>query len=346
MIGTVNSNQDSRQLLLTEFLKHSGITHLKLLPLADDCSFRKYYRVQTKTSNFVVMDAPPEMEEVHPFIQMSDLLNTLGFSAPKILNKDVRNGFLLLEDFGNETYTKALSNSSRETNLYENAIDVLIEIHNLKDLEERIHLPFYDQKKLQNELSLFIDWYLEGRLRLDIPEKEKKLFFEAWRECLTHIESARSVLVLRDYHVDNLMVLAERDGIRRCGLLDFQDAVAGPASYDLVSLLQDSRRDISDKITSLMLDRYFDGVEKVNNRNNFMKSYYILGTQRALKVFGIFTRQDILYGNSKYLIHIPRLWRYTLANLQFEALGEIRGWLDKNVPQGFIENEITMNDNS
>ena len=152
-------------------------------------------------------------------------------------------------------------------------------------------------------------------------------------------------MVLRDYHVDNLMVLAERDGVRRCGLLDFQDAVVGPASYDLVSLLQDSRRNISDEISSLMLDRYFDGVEGVDNRNNFMKSYYILGTQRALKVFGIFTRQDILYRNSKYLIHIPRLWRYTLANLQFEALGEIRAWLDKNVPQGFIENEITMNDN-
>jgi len=346
MIGTVNSNQDSRQLLLTEFLKHSGICDLKLLPLADDCSFRRYYRVQTKTNNLVVMDAPPDKEEVNPFIQMSDLLNKLGFSAPKILDKDVQNGFLLLEDFGNETYTKALSDSSRETNLYENAIDVLIEMHNLKSLEEKIDLPFYDQKKLQNELSLFIDWYLEGRLRLDISEKEKRRFFEAWRQCFTYIESCKKVLVLRDYHVDNLMVLAERDGVRRCGLLDFQDAVIGPASYDLVSLLQDSRRNISDEITLLMLDRYFDGVEGVNSRNNFMRSYYILGTQRALKVFGIFTRQDILYRNSKYLIHLPRLWRYTLANLQFKALGEIRGWLDKNVPQGFIENEITMNDNS
>ena len=161
----------------------------------------------------------------------------------------------------------------------------MIEIHNLKSLEE-VDLPSYDQKKLQNELSLFIDWYLEGRLRLDISEKEKRRFFEAWRQCLTYIESCRTVLVLRDYHVDNLMVLAERDGIRRCGLLDFQDAVVGPASYDLVSLLQDSRRNISDEITSLMLDRYFDGVEGVENRNNFMKSYNILGTQRALKVFG------------------------------------------------------------
>ena len=346
MIGKVNSNQDSRQLLLIEFLKHSGISYLKVLPLADDCSFRKYYRVQTKTSNLVVMDAPPDKEEVKAFIQISDLLNALGFSAPKILDKDVRNGFLLLEDFGNETYTKALSNSDRENNLYGNAIDVLIEIHNLKNLEERVNLPFYDQKKLQNELSLFIHWYLEGRLRLAISEKEKKRFFKAWRQCFTHIETSRSVLVLRDYHVDNLMVLAERDGVRRCGLLDFQDAVVGPASYDLVSLLQDSRRDIGDGITSLMLDRYFDGVEGVDNRNNFMTSYYILGTQRALKVFGIFTRQDILYRNSKYLFHIPRLWRYTLANLQFEALGEIRAWLDKNVPQGFIENEITMNDNA
>ena len=174
MMGKVNSNQDSRQLLLYEFLKHSGISDLKLLPLADDCSFRKYYRVQTKTNNLVVMDAPPDKEEVNPFIQMSDLLNSLGFSAPKILDKDVQNGFLLLEDFGNETYTRALSDSSKETNLYENAIDVLIEIHNLKSLEERVDLPSYDQKKLQNELSLFIDWYLEGRLRLAISEKEKR----------------------------------------------------------------------------------------------------------------------------------------------------------------------------
>ena len=103
MMGTINSNQDSRQLLLNEFLKHSGISDLKLLPLADDCSFRRYYRVQTKTNNLVVMDAPPDKEEVNPFIQMSDLLNSLGFSAPKILDKDVQNGFLLLEDFGNET---------------------------------------------------------------------------------------------------------------------------------------------------------------------------------------------------------------------------------------------------
>ena len=95
-----------------------------------------------------------------------------------------------------------------------------------------------------------------------------------------------------------------------------------------------------------MLDRYFEGVEGADNRNNFMNSYYILGTQRALKVFGIFTRQDILYGNRKYLIHIPRLWRYTLANLQFEALREIREWLDRNVPKGFIENEITMDDST
>ena len=121
------------------------------------------------------MDAPPDKEEVNPFIQMSDLLNSLGFSAPKILDKDVQNGFLLLEDFGNETYTKALSDSSKETNLYENAIDVLIEIHNLR-ASKKVDLPFYDQKKLQNELSLFIDWYLEGRLRLDISEKEKDVF--------------------------------------------------------------------------------------------------------------------------------------------------------------------------
>ena len=344
-MGILKSNKETRHSLLLKFLEQHNINHLNLLPLADDCSFRRYFRVRKKNKDLVIMDAPPDKEEVIPFIQMSELLNAYGFSAPKIFDKDVKNGFLLLEDFGDKTYTTALNDLSKEIDLYETAVDVLIEIYKLKDFDHAIRLPSYDQKKLQSEALLFIEWYLEQRLQLDISQQEREHFMEAWIDCFRQNESVKSVLVLRDYHVDNLMVLSERTGVRQCGLLDFQDAVIGPASYDLVSLLQDSRRDINDKTTSLMLDRYLEGIGGLDNRDNFMKSYYTLGTQRALKVFGIFTRQDILYGNSKYLIHIPRLWRYTLANLEFEGLESIRAWINKNVPQTFIDKETKIIEN-
>ncbi|MDE0812115.1 MAG: phosphotransferase, partial [Alphaproteobacteria bacterium] len=321
-----------RTRLLRDFLERNSLTGATVAPLADDCSFRRYFRVGSGGDRYVVMDAPPDLEDVVPFSTLSDLLNSYGYSAPRILGKDVENGFLLLDDFGDSTYTKALASGENEQTLYALALDLLVDLrHRLVDgVPDSV--PAYDDDKLLAEAALFIDWYLVRGIELRITDTERELYLAAWRECLSILRAAPDTLVLRDYHVDNLMVVSGREGLGACGLLDFQDAVIGPSSYDVVSLLQDSRRDIAAPLVSAMLDRYFTAMGPNIDRPGFMRSYHAFGAQRALKVFGIFTRQSVLYGSHGYLVHISRLWRHTMANLEIPELWPVREWIDRFVP--------------
>jgi N-acetylmuramate 1-kinase len=318
---------------MRDFLARNGLAAATIAPLADDCSFRRYFRVARGEDHFVVMDAPPDLEDVLPFATLSELLNGYGYSAPRILGKDVESGFLLLDDFGDATYTRALARGENERDLYALALDVLVDLHHrpVDTLPETV--PPYDDAKLLAEATLFVDWYLIPGLGLRISDAEHEAYLSAWRECLGTLREAPATLVLRDFHVDNLMMIGDRDGLGACGLLDFQDAVIGPASYDMVSLLQDSRRDIGEDLVTAMLDRYFTAMGPDIDRSAFMRSYHAFGAQRALKVFGIFTRQSVLYGNHGYLIHTPRLWRHTLANLAIAELRPVREWIDRFVPE-------------
>ena len=321
-----------RSRLLRDFLVRNGLTAAAISPLADDCSFRRYFRVGRGADHYVVMDAPPDLEDVVPFATLSDLLNSYGYSAPRILGRDVDNGFLLLDDFGDTTYTRALAAGGNERDLYALALDVLVDLRHRSIEDVPAMVPRYDDAKLLTEAALFVDWYLIPGLGLRISDVERERYLAAWRECLTNLREAPDCLVLRDFHVDNLMVVGDRDGLGACGLLDFQDAVIGPSSYDVVSLLQDSRRDIGADLVTAMLGRYFEAMGQDIDRPAFMRSYHGFGAQRALKVFGIFTRQSVLYGNHGYLFHIPRLWRHTLANLAIPELAPVRDWIDRVVP--------------
>jgi N-acetylmuramate 1-kinase len=321
-----------RSRLLRDFLVRNGLTAAAISPLADDCSFRRYFRVGRGADHYVVMDAPPDLEDVLPFTSLSDLLNSYGYSAPRILGRDVENGFLLLDDFGDTTYTRALADGDSERDLYALALDVLVDLHHRPITGISVTVPPYDDAKLLAEVALFVDWYLIPGLGLAISDVERERYLAAWRDCLTILRQASDVLVLRDFHVDNLMVIGDRDGLGACGLLDFQDAVIGPSSYDVVSLLQDSRRDIGEGLVEAMLKRYFEAMGPNFNRPAFLRSYHGFGAQRALKVFGIFTRQSVLHGNHGYLAHTPRLWRHTLANLAIPELRPVREWIDRVVP--------------
>tara|TARA_B100001123_G_scaffold450267_1_gene619718 strand:+ start:283 stop:1329 length:1047 start_codon:yes stop_codon:yes gene_type:complete len=343
-VAKLRQREKAREALLKKFLEDNGLAEGKISPLADDCSFRRYFRVCGVKGNFIVMDAPPEKEETKPFIYISKLLNSFGYSAPRVLGKDILNGFLLLEDFGDETYTKALTDLDNEYQLYSQAVDVLIDLYDRRTNDLLDFVPPYDDSKLVEEALLFVDWYLIPRLKISLTSSEIKLYKEACMNLLEVNDKVPRILVLRDYHVDNLMVLPERKGIGGCGLLDFQDAVIGPAAYDLVSLLQDSRRDVSCDIVVSMLKRYFEGIGKQRDMDVFMSSYYSLGAQRALKVFGIFTRQDILYGNSRYIKHIPRLWRHLRNNLMMAKLDPLRAWIDHYVPENLIRGELVLDD--
>ena len=334
--GTVTlqaDNNPDRLALMRNFLARNGLADRPLAALADDCSFRRYFRATGAGTGFVVMDAPPALEDVVPFVTVSRLLNDYGYSAPRILDSDVENGFLLLDDFGDATYTKALAAGADEYDLYAKAMDVLIDLHRRAVGGTAAAVPAYLDDKLLDEAVLFIDWYLVPGLGLEISADARDAYLSAWRRCLRIARAAADTLVLRDYHVDNLMVLDEREGVGACGLLDFQDAVIGPASYDVVSLLQDSRRDIPEDLVAAMLERYFDALAPTVERNAFMGSYRALGAQRALKVFGIFTRQSVLHGNHQYLVHIPGLWRHTVADLAVPELAPVRDWIDRHVPE-------------
>ncbi len=331
MIRGLNAEDVGRRQLLAGFLARCGYADAELSPLINDCSFRRYFRVGGDKAA-LIMDAPPDHEDVKPFIRISGLLDECGYSVPQVHCADIANGFLLLDDFGDTTYTRALSAGADEHALYQLATDVLIDLHRRDFGVWSADIPAYSDDKLLAEALMFVDWYLGPGLGLKITTQARTDYIDAWNACFPAIRQAPATLVLRDYHVDNLMVLDGRDDLGACGLLDFQDAVIGPASYDVVSLLQDSRRDIDSPLVDAMLLRYFTSMTDTVDQDAFMTSYHALGAQRALKVFGIFTRQSVLYGNHQYLAHIPRLWNHSITDLAAPGLEPVCDWVDCHVP--------------
>jgi aminoglycoside/choline kinase family phosphotransferase len=319
----------SRDTLIARFLATAGWDDADRGRLAGDASFRHYDRLKRGAERAVLMDAPPPKEDVRPFLAVARLLQSLGLSAPRILAEDVADGLLLLEDFGDGTYTRLLANGGNERELYARAVDTLIHLHcSFKGAE----LPPYDEARLLTEAALLVDWYLPAITGRPTNPALRDSYLATWREVLPLANGAPETLVLRDYHVDNLMLLPGRDGVAAVGLLDFQDAVIGPAAYDVVSLLEDARRDIAPALVEAMLERYFAAFPR-QDRAAFMTSYAVLGAQRNAKIVGIFTRLCRRDGKPHYLQHIPRVWRLLEGDLRHEALAPVRAWLDRHVPE-------------
>jgi aminoglycoside/choline kinase family phosphotransferase len=240
-------------------------------------------------------------------------------------------GFLLLEDFGDRTFTRALQEGADETELYRLATDTLVALHQRWGSEDA-GLPLYDAERLLAEAAQLVDWFLPAVTGRETPAAQRESYLAAWREVLPAMLAVPQKLVLRDYHVDNLMVLEGREGIARCGLLDFQDAVIGPISYDLVSLLEDARRDVSPAVVSEMLARYQDAMRPMIDAYAFAASYAALGAQRNAKIIGIFTRLSRRDAKHGYLRHVPRVWRLLEGDLQHVALAPVREWFEREVP--------------
>ena len=314
------------------FLDRHGWGAAARRPLANDASFRRYERLQRDGDRALLMDAPPPQEDVRPFVTVAALLHRLGLSAPAVHAADVEAGLLLLEDLGDETYTRVLGRGGDEAALYALAVDVLIALHGRFD-ETAADVPPYDDARLLDEAALLVDWYLPAVRGAVVTQAARAEYVNLWRDALTVARAAPATLVLRDYHVDNLMHLSDRPGVRACGLLDFQDAVIGPRSYDLVSLLEDARRDVPKALTQRMLARYLDAFPTLD-REAFMASYAVLGAQRSAKILGIFTRLDRRDRKPVYLEHIPRVWRWLEQDLSHPALAAIKAWVDRELPAG------------
>ncbi len=286
-----------------KFLAENGLMNCQIKKIAGDASFRSYYRIFYQDKTFILMFAPPSQEDVAPFIKIDEILVKNGFHAPKILAKNIDLGFILLEDFGDETYSKALKkNIADEYFLYEKACDALIEIQKIP--LKNIDILHYNHATLFREVMLFIDWYLPWKNHKITLQQIQDYKFH-WIELFDKLSKKNQALVLRDYHADNLMVLNDKNGFEGVGLLDFQDALIGSYAYDLLSLLEDARRDVDEKNKQKLFD-YF--ISKANyNREDFFVDYEIISLQRNIKILGIFARLSLRDGKNQYINFIPRV---------------------------------------
>lgn len=330
--------QDIRKKHMVAFVEASGWAGAEIKPLAGDASFRRYERVTLGGKTAVLMDAPPDKEDVRPFILVDRYLESLGLSAPHILGEDAGLGFLLLEDLGDHSYTNVLKHTpahslaDKERELYTAAVEVLARLH-VRNKQEGAGLavPLYDQAPLMREITLFSDWFLPAALGAGKKTEALGEEFKAiWRRILHQHTLQNDVVVLRDYHADNLLWLPERKGTNKVGLLDFQDALIGHAAYDLVSLLEDARRDVLDATVASALEHYI--AISGCSRADLLSAYALLGAQRNAKIIGIFVRLGVRDGKKHYTHYLPRVWKHFLHDLQHPWLKELRDWVDAHIP--------------
>jgi len=322
----------ARDDLRNGFLHRAGWQDAAMVPITGDASFRRYFRLQRDGEVAVLMDAPPPQEDVRSFVRIARHLASLGFSTPRIFAEDVEHGFLLIEDFGDDTYTRVLDRGGDERSLYRLATDVLIELHKLP--AEQVVLPgvpLYETDAMTQRAMLLVDWYLPMASGQPTPPAVAEEFRSLWQRILPRLDAGPRTLVLRDFHVDNLMLLPGRSGIAACGLLDFQDAGRGAKAYDLVSLIEDARRDIAPELHQEMMNRYLATVPAAEHAE-FRACCAIAAAQRHSRVIGVFARLAQRDGKPAYLRHLPRLWRLMDRALQHEALALLQDWFARNVP--------------
>ena len=311
------------------FLARHGWGGAERTPLAGDASFRRYERLVVADRRAVLMLAPPDKEDTRPFVAVARHLLGRGFSAPAIVAADADAGLVLLEDLGDMPYSRVLGDDGDEAAMYAAAVDVLIEVQ--RRPPTGLDVPAYNDARFHAEADLLVDWYLPVVTGEETPAATRAAYTAAWDAVLPLARAVPEALVLRDYHADNLMWLPERTGNRRVGLLDFQDAVVGPVAYDLVSLLEDARRDIAAATVEAALERYLAHCPNLD-RDAFAAAYAVLGAQRNCKIIGIFTRLWRRDGKPAYIDLLPRVWGHLGRDLAHPALDPVKRWLDAAVP--------------
>lgn len=308
-----------------DFLAAHGWGGAVIEPLAGDASFRRYFRVHDGARRAVLMDAPPPHEDPRPFIEVAEYLTGIGLAAPQILARDLDAGLLLIEDFGDVRMRETVdADLSRESDLYAGVVDVLAELHRHPAAPG---LKPHGLDQWLGEVMLLTDWYGPAvGLTLD-----RDSFAAAWKAVLApvDIDGLPRVTVLRDYHAENVMLLEGRDGVAHFGLLDFQDALVGHPAYDLASILEDARRDVSPAVETAMLARYGDAM---GTDERFTAAYWALAAQRNTRILGVFCRLWKRDGKPHYTAFQPRMWGLLERDLAHPALAPVRAWFDANIP--------------
>ncbi len=304
------------------FLQSRGIDPAAVTLLAGDASNRRYFR----TPGGVLMDAPPEREEVGPFVRMARHLRGLGLSAPEVLAEDPQDGWLLLEDLGDALFSRVLADGAAPERIYGSAVDMLAA------LARRPPPPWlgrYGLALLHAEADLFLDWYLPAAGIEPDPECRSE-WRDAWTAALAPHLGTAPVLVLRDCHVDNLLWLPTRPSPADVGLLDFQDARAGHPAYDLASLLDDVRSPLAPTLAANLTERFLAATRM--EAADFRAAFAALSAQRSSKILGIFTRLAARDGKTRYLAWLAEAWRLLELRIRHEGLDPVRQWFDRHVP--------------
>jgi len=305
---------EDRSALSRGFLSQAGWADARQTPITNDASNRRYTRLALGGGTSILMDAPPSRnEDTRPFLAVGEYLRNRGYAAPEVFAADPENGLLLLEDLGDDLFAQVLSDRPQtEGELYATAVDLLVDLQSEPALQS---LPPYATAIYQRESRLLLDWYAD---RPDLVDA----FRTALNAALARLSDGPAVTILRDYHAENLLWLPMRDGLQRVGLLDFQDALAGHPAYDLVSLLEDARRDVSPNLAAEMKQRF--ATAKGIALELVEADCAILGAQRNAKILGLFVRFARLHEKAQYLALIPRVLAHFERDLSHPACAELR----------------------
>lgn len=312
----------ARSIAAQSFIDAAGWGGTSRALLAGDASNRRYDRLtKTDGTTAVFMDAPAEKgEDVQPFVTVAEFLIENGMSAPRILAQDTQNGFLLIEDLGDELFARLMAEEPAMIDpLYTAATDALVHLHKAAVPD----LPVCDSNWLVGMTDLAFAWYADNA---DAFAQFDLLF----RPLAQQLDAVSPVVILRDFHAENLLWLPDRMGVARVGVLDFQDALIGHPAYDLVSILQDARRDVSPRTEAKMIARYISqmGIEP----DDFHNAYAVIGTQRNLRILGIFARLCLRDEKAHYVDFIPRVWGYLQRNLDHPDLKDLSDFLKMILP--------------
>ena len=349
--------QVARLQALRQFLAEADYADAKRQRMAGDASTRSYARLIRDDGVVILMNSPrrPDgpavydgksysaavhlAEDVKPFVAIANGLRAHGFSAPSIYHADLESGFLITEDFGSAGFIEG-DPPTPIVERYEAATDMLAELHR-EPLPEVLPLapqttyaiPGFDTDALLVEVGLMLEWYLPDR-GVEPTSEMRAEFVDLWRDLLSKPAAAARTWVMRDFHSPNLIWLADRSDIARVGIIDFQDAVLGPAAYDLVSLLQDARIDVPEQFELALLSRYIKARRASDNTFDpagFAELYAIMSAQRNTRLLGTFARLNRRDGKPQYLRHQPRIWPYLNRSLAHPALAQVREWYSANV---------------
>ncbi len=318
---------DDREKAILQWLSNDlqlNITQFQ--PASSDASFRRYYRVVHDQQSYIVMDAPPEKEDTGPFIKVAQLFKQAQVNVPQIVQQNTQQGFLLLEDFGSECLLDCL-NASSANDLYTDALNSLLQLQN-NVVTQDADLPHYDAALLNTELQLFTDWFLAQQCQYQLSTTELNMLQNSYQLLIDSALQQTQVCVHRDYHSRNLMHFPANNP----GIIDFQDAVIGPVTYDAVSLLRDCYISWSDNVIDQHRLAYYQQLQQADiiscDYPQFCRDFDLMGIQRHLKAIGIFSRLNIRDAKPAYLNDIPRTLNYVIqVSQQYPELQDFSQFL-------------------